>query len=57
MCIRDRFNNVVKKRKRIIITPKGVPQGLYNGGIESYYKNASISIGGWKVVIKKLICL
>ena len=35
-----------------MITLKGVPQGRYNGGIESYYKNASISIGGWKVVIK-----
>ena len=32
--------------------PKGVPQGLYNGVIESYYKNASISIGGWKLVIE-----
>ena len=38
----------------IIITPTGVLQGLYNGGIESCYKNASFSIGEWKFVIKKI---
>ena len=27
-------------------------EGLYNGGIDSRYKNASLSIGGWKTVIK-----
>ena len=27
-------------------------EGLYNGGIDSRYKNASLSIGGWKIVIK-----
>ena len=52
------FKNGVKKRKCIfflqiiIITPKGVQQGPYSRGIESYYKNASISIGGLKVVIR-----
>ena len=50
------FKEYSKEKKTffqiIIIAPKGVPQGLYNRGIESYYKNASISIGGWKVVIK-----
>ena len=34
----------------IIIIPKGVLEGFYNGWIDSYYKNASLSIGGWKTV-------
>ena len=29
-----------------------MPEGFYNGGIDSNYKNASLSIGGWKTVIK-----
>ena len=34
----------------IIIIPKGVLEGFYTGWIDSYYKNASLSIGGWKTV-------
>ena len=38
----------------IIIIPKGVVEGFYNGWIDSYYKTASLSIGGWKIVFLKL---
>ena len=38
--------------KTIIIIPKGVLEGFHNVWIDSYYKNASLSIGGWKIVIK-----
>jgi len=31
---------------------KGAVEGLYYGGIESFYYNASLLIGGWKSVIK-----
>ena len=31
---------------------KGVLEGLYDGGTDSRYKNASFSIGGWKTAIK-----
>ena len=37
-----------------IIIPKCVLEGFYNGWIDSYYKNASLSIGGWKTVFLKL---
>ena len=38
----------------IIIIPKGVLESFYIGWIDSYYKNASLSISGWKIVFLKL---
>ena len=37
----------------IIIIPKGVLEGFYNGWIDNYYKNVSLSIGGWIIVFLK----